>query len=154
MSIQSTISEDNLNSVVIPPTTWWLSVYHPNKCQITSALAGTTFSDCCLLTVLKICALSSDLGFPFSHSRTVCPPPAISLQLMSLLIHLFCLLASIFRLWSSPLSWLFLKQDKCYFTSSFLCALLLEALHVLTLYPLRIFNEDLLHAGLEGCPIA
>lgn len=39
---------------------------------------------------------------------------------MSPLIHLFCLLASIFRLWSSPLSWLFLKEDKCYFTSSFL----------------------------------
>ena len=120
MSIQSTINEDNLNSVVIPPTAWWLSVHDPNKYQIISAHAGATFSDYSLLTVLKIDALSSDLGFSFFQSRTARPSPAASLQLMSLLIHLFCLFASIFRLWSSPLSCLFLKQDKCYFTSSFL----------------------------------
>lgn len=97
-----------------------------NVKSLTLALTGATFSDCSFLTVLKIGALSSDLGFSSSQFRIACPPPAISLQLMSLLIHLFCLLASIFRLWLSPMSWLFLKQDKCCFTSSFLiCSLCL-----------------------------
>lgn len=101
-------------------------MHHPYQSQITPALTGATFSDCFLLTALKTDALSSDLSFSFSQFSTACPPPTISLQLMSLLINLFCLLASIFKPWSSLLSWLFLKQDKCYFTSSFLiCSLCL-----------------------------
>lgn len=87
-----------MNCVAIPPTTSWTSVHLPYQNKITSALTGATFSDCSPLTVTKIAALISDLGFSFPHSRTVRPPPAIFLQLMSLFIHLFCLLASIFRL--------------------------------------------------------
>lgn len=110
MSIQSTINEGNLNSVVIPPTAWWLPVHHPYQHQITSALTGATFFDCSLLTILKTDTLSSDLSFSFPQSKTARPPPAISLQLANLLIHLFSLLAGIFRLWSSPFSWLFLEK--------------------------------------------
>lgn len=118
----------------------------PYQHKITSALAGATFSDCSPPTVTKIAALISDLGFSFPHSRTVRPPPAIFLQLMSLFIHLFCLLASIFRLWSSPLSLLFLKDDKCCFTPpfliSFLCLITWDSSYfnsVLWIYPTKPF---------------
>lgn len=120
MSFQTAINKDNLNCAVIPPTACWTLVHHSYQHKTTSFLTGDTFSDSSPLAVKKIAAIIPDLGFSFPRYRTACPPPAIFLQLMSPLIHLFCLLASIFRLWSSPLSWLFLKEDKRYFTSSFL----------------------------------
>lgn len=116
--------------------------HHPYAYQITSALTGATFSDCSRPQL-------------FFQSRTACPPPAISLQLMSLLIHSVCLLESIFRLRSSPLSWLFLKINAIsrHLFSYVPCALLLEIftfqLYILWGYLMKAFW----HAGLQGCPI-
>lgn len=98
MSFQTAINKDNLNCAVIPPTACWTLVHHPYQHKTTSFLTGDTFSDSSPLAVIKIAALIPDLGFSFPRYRTACPPPAIFLQLMSPLIHLFCLLASIFRL--------------------------------------------------------